>query len=86
MYYHLVPEFTTNPTSFIRPLTLEDFDSQTEFSETMPSRQDDYPKGMKNVLWMLTDHIQQHLMSRDNTPKTIFSLSLDFLRKGVQSV
>ena len=81
MHYHLVPDFTTNPTSFIRPFSWEDCASQTEFSQTMPSWQDAYPKVMKNVLCVLADHIQQHVMSRDNTPETLLSLSLDFSKE-----
>jgi len=46
----------------------------------MTSWQDDYSKVMKNVVCVLADHIQQHLMSRDNTPETLLSLFLDFLK------
>jgi len=45
----------------------------------MPSWQDDDPQLLKNVVWVLADHIRQHLMSGDYTPETLWFLSLDFL-------
>jgi hypothetical protein len=56
IHYHLVPDFTTNPTSFIRHLSWEDYNSQTEFSETLLSWQDDDPSYWKTSCgcWPIT--------------------------------